>query len=248
MARPATLLLLLLLTPAPTAWSLDTGALTAALSNPARPAEDRARDADRKPVEVMAFLGVEPGMKVVDLIAAGGYFTEVLAHAVGRDGKVYAQNGAYVLKMRDGANDKAMTARLAGNRLVNVERLDREIPDLGLAPDSIDAAITALNFHDIYNGQGSAAVQGFLQVVYSFLKPGAVLGIIDHVGAPGADNTTLHRIDKALVLESAKQAGFVIDGESDLLHNAADDHTLGVFDPSIRGKTDQFLVRLRKPN
>ncbi len=220
--------------------------LATALQDPARPAEDRARDADRKPEAVMAFLGVSEGDTVVDLIAASGYFTEVMAHAVGPTGTVYAQNGEYVLKMREGANDKAMTARLANDRLPNVKRLDREVRDLGLAPNSVDAAITALNFHDVYNGQGPEAAAGFLGVAMAFLKPGGALGIIDHVGVAGADNTALHRIEKSIAIEMATKAGFTVT-ESDALRNPADDHTLGVFDPAIRGKTDQFFLKLTKP-
>jgi predicted methyltransferase len=128
-----------------------------------------------------------------------------------------------------------------------VERLDREIGDLGLAPGSVDAALTALNFHDIYNGSGPDAAKGFLQVVLTILEPGGVLGIIDHVGVAGADNEKLHRIEPEKVVELAKTVGFVVEARSDLLANPADDHTKGVFDPSIRGKTDRFLLRLRKP-
>jgi predicted methyltransferase len=151
---------------------MQVAKLRAALAAPGRAEADRARDTGRKPAEVVAFLGIEEGMTVVDLIAAGGYYTEVLSAAVGSGGRVYAQNGEYVLKMRDGANDKAMTARLAGGRLANVRRLDREIAELGLEPGSVDAAVTALNFHDIYNGRGPEAAQAFLTAVRSILKPG----------------------------------------------------------------------------
>ena len=201
-----------------------------------------------KPVEVVKLLGIEPGMTVVDLIAAGGYNSEVLSYAVGPKGHVYAQNPKFVLEFREGANDKALSARLADNRLPNVERLDHEIADLGLKPNSIDGAITVLNYHDIYNREGGpAAAEGFLATVFKFLKPGGVFGIIDHVGVAGADNTKMHRIPKAVVVDQAKQAGFTVATDSDILADAADDHTLPVFDPSIRGKTDRFFLVLRKP-
>jgi predicted methyltransferase len=222
-------------------------ALAAKLQQGTRTAEDRARDAGRRPAEVVAFLGIEPGMTVVDLIAAGGYYTEVLSVAVGPTGKVHAQNTAYVLEIRDGANDKALTARLAGGRLPNVERLDREVAALGLAPGSVDAAVTALNFHDIYNGSGREAADRFLAAVHRFLVPGGVLGLIDHSGNPGADNAKLHRIEESLVVASAKAAGFEVEERSDLLRNADDDRSLNVFDPAIRGRTDRFVLRLRKP-
>jgi len=223
------------------------GALVAALQSPERPAADRARDAGRKPAEVIAFLGVGPGMTAIDLIAAGGYYTEVLSAAVGPKGRVYAQNNAYVLKMRDGANDKAMTARLADQRLPNVERLDREMSELGLPPGSLDAAVTALNFHDIHNGRGEEAAIGFLKAVFVLLKPGGVLGLIDHSGSDAGDDTELHRIDQPVVEAAARAAGFEIEAKSDLLRNPDDDRKKNVFDPSIRGRTDRFLMRLRKP-
>ncbi len=221
--------------------------LAARLAADSRSAEDRARDAGRKPAQVVAFLGIAPGMTVVDLIAAGGYNTEVLSIAVGPQGKVYAQNNAYVLQMREGANDKEMTARLAGGRLPNVQRLDREIAELGLAPGSIDAAVTALNFHDIYNGRGPEAAARFLEAVYAFLEPGGVLGIIDHAGNPGADNEKLHRIEEKQVVEAALAAGFEVEARSDVLRNPADDRSQSVFDAELRGYTDRFVLRLRKP-
>lgn len=211
-----------------------------------RPAADRGRDNGRKPAEVIAFLGIEPGMTVVDLIAAGGYYTEALSLAVGAEGKVYAQNTKFALEYREGANDKAMAARLADGRLPNVERLDREIADLGLAPDSVDAALTALNFHDIYNGGGPAAADGFLKVVFAFLEPGGSFGLIDHAGGVG-DDEALHRIEEQLVIDAAKRAGFELADFSEVLRNSADDRTRSVFDTSIRGHTDRFVLRLRKP-
>jgi len=216
------------------------------LANPARASTDQARDAGRKPAEVVAFLDVKPGMTVVDLLAAGGYYTEVLSLAVGSEGKVYAHNTEFLLKMREGANDKAMVERLADNRLTNVVRLDREFEDLGVDAGSVDVAITALNFHDIYNNGGTDAAQGVLAAVKTILKPGGILGIIDHVGVPDADNKKLHRIDPDIVREEASKAGYEIDGESDLLANPEDNHDAGVFG-ELRGKTDRLLIRLRKP-
>jgi predicted methyltransferase len=185
-------------------------------------------------------------MTVVDLLAASGYYTEVLAEAVVPDGKVYAQNTDFLLKMRDGMNEKAMVIRLADDRLPNVERLDREISDLGLAAGSIDAVLTALNFHDIYNGRGPEAAQNVLRVIHTVLKPNGVLGIIDHAGAAGADNEKLHRMDEAEVVEAAKQAGFVVEATSDLLRHPGDDRTRMVFSEGLRGATDRFVLKLRK--
>jgi predicted methyltransferase len=237
---------------APAVGSADTStastALTAQLAGGSRPQADKERDAGRKPGEVVTFLGVVPGMTVLDLIAAGGYYTEVMSVAVGESGKVYAQNPDFVLQIREGANDKAMTERLAGGRLPNVVRLDQELGEVGLAPGSVDLAITALNFHDIYNGRGSEAALGFLTRVYQLLRPGGVLGLIDHQGIAGQDNEQLHRIEESKVLEVVRQSGFEIEATSDVLRNPADDHASKVFDPAIRGRTDRFVLKLRKPS
>ena len=226
----------------------SSGVVEKALARADRPGGDRERDAGRRPAEVIAFLGIEPGMTVIDLIAAGGYYTEVLSAAVGPNGKVYAQNNDFVLKMREGANDKAMTERLAGGRLPNVERLDREVADLDLPPGSVDAALTALNFHDIYNSRGPEAAADFLGAIYQVLEPGGVLGIIDHAGDGGRDNAELHRIEETLVDAAVTAAGFRIEAKSDLLRNPGDDRSKNVFDPAIRGRTDRFVLRLRKPD
>jgi predicted methyltransferase len=227
----------------------DTAAiLTKQIAAADRPTADVARDAGRKPGEVLAFMGVRPGQTVVDLIAAGGYYTEVLSVVVGPAGRVYAQNSEFVLKMRDGANEKAISKRLADDRLPNVKRLDRELSDTGLTPGSVDFAITALNFHDIYNGRGPSAAAGFLASVFELLKPGGVLGIVDHVGASGNDNEKLHRIDPALVVATIEASAFALEATSDVLKNPADDHAAGVFSPDIRGQTDRFVLLLRKPS
>ena len=216
------------------------------LASPDRAAEDRARDAGRKPALVIAFLGIERGDTVVDLIAASGYYTEVLSRAVGPKGVVHAHNTDFVLKMRGGVNDQAMSKRLAGGRLPNVVRLDRELEDLGLEPGSIDAALTALNFHDIYNGRGPEAATAFLATVHGLLRSGGVLGLIDHAGNSGADNEKLHRIEESLAVDAAVKAGFEVES-SDLLRNPVDERDRFVFDPSIRGRTDRFLLKLTKP-
>jgi predicted methyltransferase len=221
--------------------------LAARLSQSGRSDADKARDAGRKPALVLAFLGVAPGMTTLDVIAAGGYYTEVLSVAVGPDGRVYAQNNEFVLKFRDGANDKAMTARLAGDRLPNVERVDAEMNALPIPDDSVDVAITALNFHDIYNGAGGEeGALGFLASIYAKLRPGGVLGIVDHDGAAGLDNAKLHRIERQKVLDVVARSDFSLAGESELLANESDDHTQGVFAEGLRGHTDRFVLLLRK--
>ena len=208
--------------------------------------EDKARDAARQPAEVLTYLGVEPGMTVMDLLASGGWYTEVLAVAVGPEGTVYAQNPPMLLGFNDGAYDKAITARLADNRLPNVVRLDRDEDDTGLKPGSLDAALTALNLHDRHNFGSGEDVAALLAAVKDLLKPGGVLGVIDHYGDSDKDNTRLHRLDVAAALPIIEAAGFEMES-SDLLRNPDDDHSIMVFDPAIRGKTDRLLFKLTKP-
>lgn len=239
----ATIFLSAFLVPA-MANAADADSIRAAIDNPARKSEDKSRDAGRKPADVLAFLGVEPGMVVMDVMSSGGWYTEVLSFAVGENGKVYSQNTPAFLEFRDGTYEKAISERLAGNRLKNVERLNKDFDALGLS-NEVDVAITALNFHDLYNRSPEAAVAS-LKGIKAALKPGGVLGLIDHRGKSGADNAALHRMTKEQAIEAAEQAGFNVE-ESDLLASDEDDGSKMVFDPAIRGKTDRFLLKLTKP-
>lgn len=223
-----------------------TADLSAALANPKRPKADRDRDADRKPAELMTFYGVEKGMTAVDLMAAGGYLTEVLSITVGPKGKVYAQNPPMIKQFAEGRLDKEMTERLAKNRLPNVVRVDVDLPaSAEIPPGSVDFAITAMNLHDIYNSTPYSVTQFFSQVA-AMLKPGGTLAVIDHVGVPGADNAKLHRMEKAHALFLSRALNLVLVAESDLLANPNDDHTKSPFDPALRGKTDQFVLKFTK--
>lgn len=228
--------------------ALTVAELSAALSDSATRAEaDKARDADRKPAQVVDFLGIDEGMTVIDLVAAAGYYTEVLSHAVGASGKVYMQNSPQALSGDRGARTvSAIEARLANGRLANVERLDRDFSDLGLAPDSVDAALIALEIHELVNSDDADAAANFFAAIRTVLKPGGVLGIVDHAGNPENDNRAIHRAVEAQVVALAEAAGFSLDGTSDILRNSADDRTAMIFGPDIRGKTDRFVLRLRK--
>jgi predicted methyltransferase len=211
-----------------------------ALAAPARPAADKERDAVRKPIETVQFLGVETGQTVIDVIAAGGWFTEVLSAAVGPTGKVLAQNPEFFVQ-REGfvANEKARHDRLG-----NVQAVHGELAANGVK--GADAAITALNLHDLYNGQdGEAAAVAFAKGVFDALKPGGVFGVIDHAGIAGQNNAQFHRMQVAQAKDVLTKAGFVVEAESNILANPADDHTKGVRD--LAGHTDQFLIRARKP-
>lgn len=233
--------------PTESAAPIEAASLVSLLANNSRAAEDRERDAVRKPAEVIDVLGIEPGMRVIDLIAAGGYYTEVLSLAVGPDGHVSAQNPAVVLEMQEGANEKAISARLANNRLPNVSRVNAELPDFEPTDGLYDAALTALNLHDIYGNYGEEGAIGAMKNVYALLKPGGVFGVIDHMGAAGNDNKSMHRMTVADAIRVAEAAGFVVETNSGILHIHSDDMSQPVFADSVRGKTNRFLLKLRKP-
>lgn len=227
--------------------SLQT-TLYEALQNESRDAKDKARDPGRKPAAVIKFLGINEGLTVIDLIAASGYYTEVLSLAVGPAGKVYAQNPQRVLEYNDGANDRALTKRLDENRLPNVTRLDKEMKALGIEANSIDFALTALNLHDIYNGSGKDVATGFAKIIFTILKPGGGFGVIDHHGDPDQDNAKLHRMQYSQAVEILQEAGFKIEATSALLRNSDDGLNKHVYNPDIRGMTDRFLIKARKPS
>ena len=196
--------------------------VSTSVENADRPEADIARDAGRKPGQVVQFLGLEEGAVAIDLMALGGYYTEVLSHAVGTQGTVYAQNAPMMLEFRDGYYGKLLAERLGQNRLANVIRID------------------------IYNGAGEEAALHFLSNVAVLLKAGGVLGIIDHAGNTGVDNNSLHRMEESVISGLIGKSEFRLDGASDILRSAADDRSGGVFSADIRGKTDRFLLRLKK--
>jgi predicted methyltransferase len=215
--------------------------INAALSSPQRPEGEQARDQARRPVQVLTFLGVEAGMTVIDVLAGGGWYTEVLSAAVGPQGKVYSQNPE---RMRERMGE---AAKARAGRLGNVELLySADMTDFGL-DGTADFAITALNLHDAYNFRGEQGGLDFLKGVYKALKPGSVLGVIDHAGIAGQDNATLHRIEKSVAEKLITDSGFTIEAESDILHNPDDDHTKPIRDAALQRDTDRFLIKARKP-
>lgn len=223
----------------------DQAALRAAIETDARPAEDRARDPDRRPFEVLSFLGLRPGMQVADLAAGGGFYTEILARLVGPRGRVFAQNSPFVLAS---FAEQPLRERLARLRMDHVQRLDTEFDEPGLPAGALDAALMFLYYHDVYwLGTDRARMK---QAVFDALRPGGVFAVIDHHAPAGSRDRhveDLHRVDAAMVKQEILDAGFVLDGESDLLRQPGDDRTRNVFDPAVRGKTDRFLYRFRKP-
>lgn len=227
--------------------------IRAAVEHSARPEADKIRDGSRRPGDVLTFAGLEPGMTVLDLVSASGFYAELLTRAVGPDGQVLAHNPPGVL----GYYAEGLAARYDGDRLPGVEAYAVEMNQIDLAENSLDLAIMALNYHDIYYTPAADSkfiwppidTPTFLANVLRALKPGAGLLIIDHEAGEGAVDDApqvLHRITSAQVISELEAAGFTLARSSDVLKNPEDDHSLEVFDPSIRGRTDRFVFLFTK--
>lgn len=234
--------------PPPPPGSVIPPFLAEAVSNPLRPNVDRERDADRKPAELLAFAGLTPGMKVADMIPGGGYFTRIFSRAVGPTGKVYAYVPDELTKLAK--RDPAVKAIADDPAYPNVDMIVRTLPGFG-APEKLDLVWTSLNYHDMHaQFMGPVNVAATNRAVFNALKPGGTYIVIDHADDPGTgikNVNTLHRIDPELVRREVEAAGFIFDGESSVLRNPADTHKLAVFDESIRGRTDQFVYKFRRP-
>ena len=228
---------------------LDTSALELALSGQDREVTDFARDSARKPVQVLDFLGIESGMTVLDLYAAGGYYTFILSKAVGETGTVYAQNTErglrFVEDRQNMTQGEALNAKIEQGNLHNVIQIVRPLSDMGLAESSLDLVIVAQTLHDYYNPNSQRALEMLLQIK-GLLKPGGVLGITDHVGVAGRDNRDMHRMEIQQAIELAQQAGFEVES-SEILREPRDDHSRSIFDPRLNRSTDRFLLKLTKP-
>lgn len=224
---------------------------SAAVAAPDRPAEARALDEGRKPAEVLAFLGLEPGMTAADLLTGEGYWAEIMDAVVGDDGAVigYQPEQFYT----DEESKAAWSALEARSPRVSEMRypFDAFAPPAG----SLDFALINLSYHDLYWTSERYRIpltdpDAYLEALYVAMRPGAVVGVIDHVGE-GADTRALvdatHRIDPSVVRADFERAGFEFVGESDILRNPEDNHSVNVFDPAIRGKTDRFVYKFRRP-
>jgi predicted methyltransferase len=210
------------------------------LAAPDRPDADKARDADRKPAEVIAFAGVKAGDKIAELAPGGGYFTRLLSGAVGLKGMVYAI-----------ARQETPALKAIADAHPNVKIAVSPPGTIG-APEPVDIVWTTLNYHDFKNVKvGERDGASYLnEAAFKALKPGGTYFIVDHEAGKGVGTTvtnTLHRIEGATVRKEVESAGFKFDGESPLLRHAADDHSQRVIESGIRGKTDQFVYRFRKP-
>jgi predicted methyltransferase len=226
---------------------------TAPTANSATPdttlARDTATDARRHGPEIAAFAGLKAGDKVIDLIPGGGYWTRTFARIVGPTGHVY---GVWAKQYaQEAATDVRNYDALARNpRFGNVSASIQPATELK-ATEPVDLVFTSQNYHDYPDKfMGSLDPAIFNKLAFAALKPGGILLIIDHAAAAGSgmrDTETLHRIDPAIVRKQVEAAGFEFVGESKLLANPDDSHTKAVFDKSIRGRTDQFIYKFRKP-
>jgi len=221
-----------------------------AVAQSTRPADQVALDAERKPAETVVFAGIKPGSKMMDLVPGGGYFTRIFSGVVGDKGWVYAyfptETDAF-LRKRIGPDAK-------------IERLFDAIPHTSIlhasitklsAPESLDVVFTAQNYHDFHDSfYGPADLAAVNKAVYDALKPGGYFVVIDHSAAKGSglrDTETLHRIDEAQLTKEIEAAGFKLVAHANFLRNPADPRDKIVFDPSIRHKTDQFVLKFQKP-
>lgn len=218
----------------------------AAVADKGRPEADTKRDADRKPAEMLEFAGVKPGQTVGDFIPGGGYFTRIFSKAVGPKGKVIAITNP---PPANAPNPPPILALAADPQYGNIKVVSTGIGSFVL-PEQVDVLWTSQNYHDLFARQRGLDITKVDKMLYDAVKPGGVFIVLDHAAAPGTPidpDDKLHRIDPATVRKQVESAGFKFEGESTLLRNPADDHTKTVFDPSIRGHTDQFIYKFRKP-
>jgi predicted methyltransferase len=228
---------------APAAVAADD-VIAAAVANPARTAADRERDARDKPAEVMAFAGVKPGMTVIDLFSAGGYWTELLAGAVGPTGKVLAVNNVpYAQYAKEG-----IQKRFGDNHMANVEQRVVEASHMYLPPKAADLVVIVMSYHDVYwidekEGWPQIDTDGFLKSLKAAIKPGGKLLIIDHNAAAGTGKEVagkLHRLNEEWSRKSLTSAGFTFVKSYDGLRNPDDQLDKMVYDPAVKGKTDRY--------
>lgn len=213
--------------------------ITAAVVSPARPDADVARDEARKPEAIVAFSGVQRGDVIAEIAPGGGYYTRILAQTVGPEGKVYAIMPAFFASRPGGLDGINAIAEQYGN----VEVVVVDGYDSMTLPEPVDLVWTTENYHDLANGN----IAGANAAVFAALRPGGIYFVEDH-SAPGtgtSTTSTLHRIDPAAVREQVSAAGFVLEAESDVLHNPADPHDASPRD--FDGVSDKFALRFRKP-
>jgi predicted methyltransferase len=223
----------------------DASHIVAAVSDPRRPDADTGRDAMRHPAEILAFTGVRPGWRVADIGPGGGYYTRLFSVAVGDEGRVYA------IDRPNAAPDRPRAILAVAPLYPNISVVQQGYQGWSV-PEPLDAVFVSQIYHDWFYPQLNLDVPALNRAIFDALRPGGVYVIIDHAGPAGHTidpnpQNDLHRIDQAQVIREVTAAGFVLDGESEVLRNPDDNRSLRVFEGDIRGRTDQFVLRFRKP-
>jgi predicted methyltransferase len=222
--------------------------VTTAVANPNRPDADKQRDDARKPAETIAFSGMKPGWVIADFIPGTGYYDRIFSGVVGAKGHVY---GFYPAELKSFIKTPLPPdGTKPFDKFDNVTSLSAPANDFA-APATLDLVWISDNYHDLHDPFFAPADLAKVNAaVFKALKPGGIYLVLDHAAPAGsglADTNTLHRIDEAAVKKEVEAAGFQLVGESDALHNPADDHSKKIFDPAIRAHTDQFILKFRKP-
>ena len=238
-------------TMAPTIAAAAPADVAAAVAAPGRTPDNVKLDGSRKPAEVLSFFGLKKGSRVIDMFGANQYWAEIMAPAVGPRGKVVVWQPTQFLN-----DDRRKTFAAFAKRRKNVSLISSPFEAPALGTNAYDFMIMNLDYHDVYLENPERKIvrmdpDAWLKTIYAAMKPGATVGIIDHVALPNGDTRAtvmkLHRIDPEVVKADFQRAGFELVGIRNFLRNPADDHSLLVFDPKIRGKTDRFVYRFRKP-
>ena len=235
-----------------TAAAAEPADVAAAVAAPGRSAEHVALDEVRRPAEALRWLGLERGDRVLDYFTGSGYYAEIMARAVGPEGAVLGTNPPHFM------GNERIRASLAGisERAPNADFYAMPVASPAFPPDSFDFVMLHLVYHDAYFESARFGLpridpNDLTRALYAATRPGGIIAVIDHVAAGGRDTRAeveaTHRIDPAVIRADFERAGFVLDGESDLLRNPDDDRSVNVFDPAIRGRTDRIVYRFRKP-
>ena len=238
----------------PGAFALDNASnstpVTMAVADSSRPDADKTRDPDRKPEQTLVFIGIKPGDQVADYGARGGYFTRLFSSVVGSKGHVYAVEPTAFFQFESFRKD-AMGLQDYPIAHPNVTVTTADALEGLRFPEKLDLFWISQNYHDLHDKfMGPVDIAAFNKAVYEALKPGGLYVILDHSAAPGAAadvTVTLHRIEPWTVRREVEAAGFKFDSESSILANPTDPRTAIIFDKTIRGHTDQFILKVRKP-
>ena len=235
----------------PTAAVASPGAVATAIASPSRTADNVKLDEGRKPADVLNFFGLRKGSRVIDMFGANLYWAEIMAPVVVPQGRVTIWQPTQFIN-----DDRRKKFAEFAKRQKNVSLISSPFEAPNLAVNAYDFMIMNLDYHDVYFENAERKIvrmdpDAWLKTLYAAMKPGATVGIIDHVALPNGDTrgtvAKLHRIDPEIIKADFQRAGFVLTGVRNFLRNPADDHSLIVFDPKVRGKTDRVVYRFRKP-